>query len=271
MQPVSIWNGLMNGDALTWAVLVILFLLASTRVFSFLKKLGIKKFGAGPVNVEFNESEKKKDEVNKVPDCPECANVKDVYAAVIKSIQISSQIIKIELRDTISTQMNFADEQMTLLKDKQLLEFMKKLKSRVPSNARLESHSEYRNYSLAWRVLVESLLSQIKADFLSEVFCEHCRSDANPISFIPYLRDRLKLFEGFVSQFFDTEYTGDEVISRNDLQEVLDEFSSDFECTLNLIYTKAQETARKKNQEIEALKKELNDFLRARIGEELII
>lgn len=248
-----------------WLIVGIFAMFLISRIFAFVKSGKLKKLSVGKISAEFGNAYKCDADIKKIPPHKDCPYVSDLATLVMKVSTMSARTITLKTHVVISLQMNFAEENFLLLKKKMLDRYMSALGG-VINSERLSMDFHYKNYSLGLSVLIHSTLDSIKAVFLRDDFITVSLDTDNINIFLGMITDQIVKIKGTISEFFDANYTGDVVISRNDLQTIHETSYDDIETTTSRVFNNARRILVDKNKEVEIIERDLKKYLVECIG-----
>jgi len=243
-----------------WFIIVIICIIALCKLFLLIKNGKLHKLTIGKLSAEFFKNSKKSGPLHK--DCP---HVKDLVSLVAKVSTATAKITVLKTNTVISLQMNCAEENFLLLKDKMLNRYMTVLNERLNGD-RISANIHYKNYSLALSVLVERILDGMKSEFLHENFLIIALDTDNLEHFTDMVENRVSMIKTDISKFFDNNYTGDVVITRNDLQEVHRQSDDLIEDITRKVFNRARYILTDKFKEIALIQGNLKKYLVECIG-----
>jgi len=243
-----------------WFIVTVIILIALCKLFLLVKNGKLHKLTIGKLSAEFFRNYKKGGPLHK--DCP---HVKDLVSLVAKVSTATAKITVLKTNTVISLQMNCAEENFLLLKDRMLNQYMAALNERVNGD-RISANVHYKNYALALSVLVERILDSMKSEFLHENFLIVALDTNNLEHFTDMVENRTSLIKADISKFFDNNYTGDAIITRNDLQAVHKRSEDLIEDITRKVFNRARSILADKFKEIALIQGDLKKYLAECIG-----
>jgi len=201
-----------------------------------------------------------------------CPHVVDFKHVVTKTTYVISKISEIRYKGCLSEQMGHVEEQFinirTLYQKLYLEKLREKLKEKGKQIKREEEYlyEDYKFYQTLIKLMLHDMVAVVRASFANNHLADYDSND-----YQRYIELKFNVIRGLESDFLDTMYIGDWVVSRKDVFDFHRSARLDVKETIQNIYINAQRIAVAKGKEIEDLQDDLQDFLDETVSGEIKI
>jgi hypothetical protein len=266
----------------TWVFLIVIFLMLIlfVAVLLFKGKLKLKLPGGAEIDISGgnDKSDKKPDnkkpQVDHQPQPPptvllgsqsvhaNCPHVVDFKHVVTKTTYVVSKISEIEYKGCLSEQMGHVEEQFINIRTVFQKLYLEKLREKLEEKGEAIKKEEeylYEDYKF-YQALVKLMLHDMEA-IIRASFANNHLTDYDMESYQKYIDLKFNVIKGLESDFLDTMYIGDWVISRKDVFDLHRRSRVEIKEIIQNIYLNAQKIAIAKAKEIDELQDELQEFL----------
>src|SRR4030042_183395 len=201
-----------------------------------------------------------------------CPHIIDFKHVVTKTTYVVSKISEIKYRGCLSEQMGHVDEQFINIRTIYQRLYLEKLREKLEEKGeKLKKEEEYlyEDYKF-YQTLIKLMLHDMIA-IIRTSFANNHLADYNAQEYQNYVDLKFNVIKGLESDFFDSMYIGDWIISRKDIFDLHRKARTDVRETISNIYINAQKIAINKAKEIEMLEDDLQNFLDETVSGEIKI
>ncbi len=235
-------------------------------LFKAFKNRTLKKIALpGGISAEF-EDEIPREERRKNPHM-ECVHNVDVFQVITKILTTMPIILRIDLRDILEEQMNYADEQIFLLKDKFTDALVDLLKRKQVESEYVSSNIIYKVYNFMLTIFLHKMVDKTRTMLLSDEFRAFAVRE-NQVDFIRWIEDKIARIRVELNTFFNTEFFNVAVLSKIEIKRMHDATVGNcIATTWEDIFERARAVLLSKTKEKKELEDDMYSFIRARIGD----
>jgi len=185
-----------------------------------------------------------------------CQHVDHALLQIHKLWEISNRTKKLELKEPLNSQMNYAEQKMDQVLNILQTKYLKLLKEKLGDDTDLISSYSYQSYRKVIYILSEELLKEVRHDFKENGF-EHM-SEAE---FNIYKSEKIDAMIHRTTDLLNLYYFYKEDITREELFTVNMENISESKEIISEAYTKARFMAQETNLKLQGLHDEQAEVL----------
>jgi len=199
-----------------------------------------------------------------------CPHAVDFKYLMSKTTLIVSKISEIKYKGCLSEQMKYVEEQFVNIRTLYQRLFLEKLREkRTDTDLQKEEDypsEDYKFYQTIIKLMLHDMEKIIRGTFANNHLAKYSVED-----YENYIDLKLNVIKGHETDFLDTMYIGDWVITRPEIFELHRrarvEGNESIQRIIRVIYQKAREIAIIKENEIDGLENELQEFYDDLVGE----
>lgn len=189
-----------------------------------------------------------------------CKYMVDFKHVVNRTTYTVSRISEIKFKGCLDEQMNYVYEQFINIRTMYQKSYLDTLREKLKDkNEELNDefcYEDYRYYQAIVKLMLHDMESVIRASFMNNHLTSYSQID-----YQGYIELKYNVLKSIESDFIDTMYIGDWVLSREEIFELHRKNRSIFRDLVFDIYLRAQKISEMKQKEIERLEEEHQEFL----------